>query len=252
MCYRNNSAISIFFDDGGVLNNNEIRGKQWQKHCGQIFSSKFGGNPEIWGEANFRLISRYTNLFWKDWKDVFPHFLNFYASYKVGWVNGMFEEVGKETPVNLDHEQLFDEVADYVIPKIRSAVPGVINSIKLLYKKGFKLYSASGLISKEMKMYLDGMGIKSLFREFFGPDLINTWKHGPEFYASIFKELGLKSQNAIVIDDKPLFLHSALEVGANVIQACVTGEFEPLFPYFVKDMKNLPKIIEKLLDAHSL
>jgi hypothetical protein len=59
----------------------------------------------------------------------------------------MFELAGRVVPSNLNQEQLFDDVIDYVIPKIRSAIPGVIKSIKLLYKKGYSLYTASGAVS---------------------------------------------------------------------------------------------------------
>jgi FMN phosphatase YigB (HAD superfamily) len=252
MQIQNNSDIFIFFDDGGVLNDNEIRGKQWQKYCGEFFSSRFGGDPKIWGEINYQVISRYIDIFWKDWKEVYHDYLNFYANYKINWVNAMFELAGRNVPSNLDIEQLFDDVVGYVIPKVRSAIPGIIKSIKILYKRGYSLYTASGEVSKELKMYLDGMGIKHLFKEFYGPDLINTWKYGAEFYENILKELNLDSQHAIIIDDNPRFLESAHEVGANVIQACIDGRFEPQYPNYVLKMKNLPKIIEKLLDSHNL
>ena len=70
MQIRDNSDIFIFFDDGGVLNDNEIRGKQWKKYCGELFSSRFGGDPETWGEVNYQVISRYIDIFWKDWKEI--------------------------------------------------------------------------------------------------------------------------------------------------------------------------------------
>ena len=252
MQIRDNSDIFIFFDDGGVLNDNEIRGKQWKKYCGELFSSRFGGDPETWGEVNYQVISQYIDIFWKDWKEVFPDYLNFYANYKIDWVNAMFEFAGRELPSNLDHKQLFDDVVDYVIPKVRSAIPGVIKSINLLYKRGYSLYTASGEVSKELKMYLDSMCIKDLFKGFYGPDLINTWKYGAEFYDNIFKELNLNPENAIVVDDNPRFLDSAIQIGANVVQASINGKFDPQYPYYVENMKNLPKIIKILLESHNL
>jgi len=45
-------AIAVFFDDGGVLNDNRIRGKQWKTLVGEYYHTRFGGDPEIWGEAN--------------------------------------------------------------------------------------------------------------------------------------------------------------------------------------------------------
>ncbi|MCE7740341.1 MAG: hypothetical protein KAU62_16055 [Candidatus Heimdallarchaeota archaeon] len=43
---RNNSyEFSILFDDGGVMNDNTLRGIQWQKLVGEFFSHKYGGEP---------------------------------------------------------------------------------------------------------------------------------------------------------------------------------------------------------------
>jgi len=248
----NNSDFYIFFDDGGVLNDNRIRGKQWKKYCGEFFYSLFGGNPENWAKANHKVITKYLDIFWKDWRGVYPDYLSFYGKFKVDWVNEMFKEVGNNTPPNVKHEELYDETTQYVIPKIRSAIPGVIKSIKLLFNRGFKLFTASGGVSEEIKMYLNGMGIRKCFSGFYGPDLINISKSGKDYYSTIFKDLNINPRNAIIIDDQPRFLEVALQTDANIIQSCITGEFEPQYPFYVKKMKNLPKIITDLLDFHNL
>ena len=41
-----NSEIYIFFDDGNVLNDNQIRRKQWQKLVGEYLAPRFGGEPK--------------------------------------------------------------------------------------------------------------------------------------------------------------------------------------------------------------
>ena len=50
------TSIAIFFDDGGVLNDNTIRATQWKAFCGEFFHSNFGGDPEMWAEANQRTM----------------------------------------------------------------------------------------------------------------------------------------------------------------------------------------------------
>ncbi len=62
----------------------------------------------------------------------------------------------------------------------------------------------------------------------------------------------MDSAKAIIIEDNPRFLNSALEVGANVIQACVTGEHQPQFPFFVKSMRYLVPTIENLIKSRNL
>ena len=103
-----------------------------------------------------------------------------------------------------------------------------------------------------MKMYLEGMGIIQYFKEFYGPDLINTWKYGTEYYEAIFKHSRVDATKAIVIEDQPRFLDSALEVGAIVIQTCITGEHKPQFPFYVEDMSDLTLIVENLIKSRNL
>ena len=51
---------AIFFDDGGVMNDNRLRGMQWQKMLGEYFSPKYGGEPHKWAEANVSMIKDFT------------------------------------------------------------------------------------------------------------------------------------------------------------------------------------------------
>jgi HAD superfamily hydrolase (TIGR01509 family) len=162
-------------------------------------------------------------------------------------VIGMFEESKISVPHDINYYDIFDAAVAYVIPKVRSAIPGVIDSIKELKSRGFSLFTAAGAVSNEMKLYLEGMGILQLFKGIYGPDVINNWKAGPEFYRKIFQHSGVDAAKAIVIEDNPKFLKSALEVEANVIQACITGEYAPQFPFFVEDMGELPVVIDNLI-----
>ena len=245
-------TIVVFFDDGGVLNDNRIRGKQWKTLCGEYYSTRFGGDPEIWGEANHKLISSFFGIFWRNGKEKFDDYQTFYTDFKKKMVLGMFKETGKIPPSNLNLVEVYNSATQYVIPKVCSAIPGVIDSIKELSSRDFILYTAAGAVIKEMKMYLEGMGIIRYFKELYGPDLINTWKFGKEFYEAIFKHSGVNPSKAIIIEDQPRFLECAQEVGANVIQACITGEFGPQFPFFVEDMSGLTLTIEELIKSRNL
>ena len=245
-------TITIFFDDGGVINDNIIRGKQWKTLVGEYYSTRFGGEPEIWGEANHKLITSFFNIFWRDGKKNFDDYQAFYTDFKKNMVLGMFKEAGKILPKDINIEELYNSARDYVIPKVRSAIPGVIDSIKELFARGFILYTAAGAVSIEMKMYLDGLGVSQYFVEYYGPDLINTWKSGPDYYKAIFNHSGVDPTKSIIINDQPRFLDSAQKVGANVIQACITGEFEPQFPFYVEDMSDLLRIVGNVIKSRNL
>jgi HAD superfamily hydrolase (TIGR01509 family) len=240
-------TFAIFFDDGGVLNDNYIRGPQWQELCGEFLHSKFGGEPEVWGEANYRVIKNLADAFWENPEMNYQDYYSFYADFKSEWVKQMFEEVGRSVPPKEEHERIFDATVEYVWPKVRSAIPGIIESVKKLYSKGFILYTSTGLDSKEIKLVLEGMGIKQFFSGFYGPDLINTRKRNPQFFELIFKDANIESSKAIVIEDRPQFIEEALKTGAQVIQACVTGEFPPQYPFYVERMSELPNTIDNLI-----
>ena len=46
------SRLTIFLDDGGVINDNAVRGPQWQRLVGRFLSPRLGGEPEAWAQAN--------------------------------------------------------------------------------------------------------------------------------------------------------------------------------------------------------
>lgn len=240
-------SFTIFFDDGGVLNDNQIRGKYWKKLVGEYYSKRFGGDPEIWGEANQKIITSFFDIYLRDGKDKFRDYSAFYDDFKKKMVTRMFKETGNQLPENINYIEVFNAVTQYVIPKVRSAIPGIIESIKELNSRGFILYTAAGVVSVEMKMYLEAMGVVQYFKGFYGPDLINTWKFGSDFYKAIFKHSKVDATKAIVIEDQPRFLENALKAGANVIQACITGEHKPQFPFYVVNMTELPNVIDNLI-----
>ena len=110
----------------------------------------------------------------------------------------------------------------------------------------------AGAVSIEMKMYLEGLGVSQYFVEYYGPDLINTWKSGSDYYKAIFNHSGVDPAKSIIIDDQPQFLEKALKTGTNVIQACITGEYKPQFPFFVDNMRDLIPTIENLIESRNL
>jgi HAD superfamily hydrolase (TIGR01509 family) len=239
-------SFAIFFDDGGVLNDNSIRAPQWKEFCGEFFHLKFGGDPEVWGEANQKAIKS-LEIHGMPPKETYDNYTTFYTKFKSEWVVKMFEEAGRSVPPKVEHERIFNTTVEYVWPKIHSAIPEIIESIKTLFSKGFALYTATGLPSREIKMILEGMGIKHFFSGFYGPDLINTRKLSPDFFKAIFNDIKLESKKAIIIEDQPRFIENALKTGANTIQACITGEYQPQYPFYVENMHQLPEVIENLI-----
>ncbi len=52
------SQYVLFFDDGGVINNNHNRGKKWKKLIADYFISRYGGEPNEWAEANHLALQK--------------------------------------------------------------------------------------------------------------------------------------------------------------------------------------------------
>ncbi|NPD89353.1 MAG: HAD hydrolase-like protein [Asgard group archaeon] len=248
MVKNNPSDFAIFFDDGGVMNDNKLRGIQWMKMIGEYFSPKYGGEPHQWAEGNFDFINEIdaeynVNLEEGNLED----YQEYFSDFILRWITSMFDYVGIECPSTEKHKEIYFEVVDIITPNVKSAFPGVIDCIKIIHNIGLKLYTSSAEHSKELKGYLRGMRVINCFEGFYGPDLVNTHKTDESFYEAIFNDIGLDSKRAIVIDDKPRFLERAQKVGANVIQACLTEEIEASFQYYVNHMSELPEVVEQVI-----
>ncbi|MHA1200255.1 MAG: HAD family hydrolase [Candidatus Heimdallarchaeaceae archaeon] len=239
---------AVFFDDGGVMNDNRLRGIQWQKMIGDYFSPKYGGEPHKWAEANFEFIQEFTtehNEVIQESQEI--EYNSYYDNFINRWISEMFEYVGVTPPAKNQFNEIYFEVIDCITPNVKSSFPGVSDTIRSLHNQGFKIYTASAEHSSELKGYLRGMRIKEYFSDFYGPDLINTHKTSELFYDKIFKDVGLNPRRAIVLDDNPKFLEYAKNLDANVIQVCLTGEHNPIFDYSIEQMRDLPEVILKLI-----
>ncbi len=242
------SEFAVFFDDGGVMNDNRIRGVQYQKLVGEYFTPKFGGEPYLWAEGNLNFVEeimREYNEAICDNRDI--DYKTYHADFVKRWIEEMFDYVGVKLPAKSEYEQIYREAIEYITPNIRSSYPGVVEAIKKLKRFGFKLYTASGEDSLELKGYLQGMRVKDLFENFYGPDLINTHKTNDNFFKRVLDDVWFETDRTIIIEDNPKFLECALNSGANVVQACLTGEFEPSYQYYIKDMNELPKVVTNLV-----
>ena len=56
-------VTTIFLDDGGVMNDNTLRGPQWQRLVGEYLSPRLGGSLQAWAEANKHVATREVKLY---------------------------------------------------------------------------------------------------------------------------------------------------------------------------------------------
>src|SRR5437867_989800 len=91
-----NQPFVIFLDDGGVMNDNSVRGPQWQRLVGEYLSPRLGGELEAWSAANRTVVeaqmARFREL------SVSDDFMAWMDQEDVRWLREMCELVGVQAP----------------------------------------------------------------------------------------------------------------------------------------------------------
>ncbi|MGN6361396.1 MAG: HAD family hydrolase [Thermomicrobiales bacterium] len=210
--------LVIFLDDGGVMNDNARRAPQWRRLVGEYFAPRLGGAPDAWAEANFTMT---TSLFaadaWLARLAAANSYADFRRTYHCDWLGEMCVLVGVLAPSEAECLALAQDAEEWIIGQVRAAFPGAADAIHTLYERGYILHTASGEASAELNGYLTGMGVRECFDRLYGPDLLDCFKTGPEYYARLLADAGVAPADALIVDDSPLALGWAAEVGARTV-----------------------------------
>lgn len=236
----------LFIDDGGVMNDNRLRGEQWQRLVAEFFAPRLGGIPEAWAEANQIVMSRILEpVAWQARLQSMSDYRSFDYQYQIDWLNWMCKLVNVPAPDEKQCYQLGLEATTTIIPRVRSAFPGAADVIRILYGRDYVLYTASGESSTDLRDYLEGMGVRDCFQRLYGPDLVDTFKIGPAYYERLFADAGVDPASALVVDDTPQALAWARQVGAQTILvgAAPAAEEEPFTR--LASLAQLPEIIHR-------
>ncbi len=204
----------IFLDDGGVMNLNHLRGPQWQRLVGEFLAPLLGGDAAAWAEANRRVIDE---LLAGMWLDPVADYRAYHEQEARTWLVGMCRYVGVAPPPDEEIVALHDRATAWITPQVRSAAPGAVEAIRTLHGRGYRLMTASGEDSLSLDGYLTGMGVRACFEHLYGPDLIDTTKHGPLYYRRVLADIGVAPAQAIFVDDSPRAVGWAREAGARAI-----------------------------------
>lgn len=241
--------LSLFFDDGGVMNDDNKRGKQWQRLVAEYFVPRYGGDPERWGKANLLALDHIiSKIKEKMLTNTEYDYIEFQKFENQTWITVMFDCMNLQLPPEEDYYRIHREVEAWITPQIKADVKGIITVIKQLKNQGYNLYTASGSSSWSLRGYLTGMGIVDNFIELFGPDLVGIMKGSITYYQRIFEHAQVLPTHAIVIDDNPQALQLAKQLGALTIQSCAVHEITPRHNVFYTDPAELPKLLESILE----
>lgn len=236
----------LFLDDGGVISDNALRGRQWQRLVGEFFAPVLGGSPESWAEANRTVISDILDL-----SDAWPRRLQaadsysaFLVRYRLDWLGSMCAIVGARMPREPEALALVERAERWIRPQVDAATPGAAEAIRTLQAEGYRLFTASGEPSEDLEDYLVGMGVRDWFERLYGPDLVQCFKNGPEYYERIFADAGISPGDALVVDDNPDPLRWAAQVGART--ALVGDKNASPDVMQIRNLSELPNLLNAL------
>ena len=206
----------LFLDDGGVLNDNALRGPEWLRLIGGFMPARLGGTADQWAHANSVVFPRV----WGDIVKRLPSFAThreFQRAYSVEWMRAMCARVGVQPPPDDDAVALHVELTCYVWERADAAIPGAADAVLALHRAGYTLYTASGGTSWELQVITEKMGIAQAFARLYGPDLVDQVKNGPAFYEKVFAHAGVPAASALVIESEDKCCRWACEAGAQAL-----------------------------------
>ena len=129
----------------------------------------------------------------------------------------MCELVEVGTPPEEECLRLARSATAFITCRVQAALPGVVDAIRMLHRQGYMLHTASGESSLDLASYLQAMGVSDCFGRLYGPDLIDTFKEGLEYYARLFADAGVQPVEALVVDDSAEATRWAAQLGARTV-----------------------------------
>jgi phosphoglycolate phosphatase-like HAD superfamily hydrolase len=135
---------ALFFDDGGVLNDNNARGPQWQRLVGEYLAPRLGATAAAWGQANRLVMERMEAP-----SEVarqrarYPDAHEYEGIRLSAWLGAMIAEVGVACPSAENVLTLALETTAFATRQIRSAFPDVVAILAALAERGYALHTAS-------------------------------------------------------------------------------------------------------------
>jgi len=205
---------TLFIDKGGVLIDNTVLSPQYRRLLGEFLPTELGGDPSAWANANVgaasRAFARYQQAYVtapsmriRDW----------YAEDVRRWLYEMCDEVGRPRPPEAQADRIASAAHEYVRQHVDIRTPRIVERLRDLHKREFKLHVASGDQHADLVGYLETMGTREVFDHVYGSDIINVWKMSPAYYRAILADTGTDAANAIVIDDSASAIAWAAECG---------------------------------------
>ena len=173
-------------------------------------------------------------------------YTSFDYTYQLDWLGGMCKLLDIPTPPAEESIELAHRATAYIVPRVHAAYSGVADAIRTLHSQGYTLHTASGEPSTDLAGYLEGMGVRVYFGRLYGPDLIDTFKEGPEYYERIFADVGVSPTDTLVVDDNPNAINWAEQTGAWTVLVSNSIYSGTMATLCIGSLAELPEIIQRL------
>ena len=238
---------AIFLDDGGVMSDNAIRGREWQRLVAEFLAPRLGGEHARWAQANDVVWTQHWDGYLAATRSAGEDEFDtaaFWAESRPRWMREMCEHVGVAAPALDECAALARETEAYVKPRVRAAYQGAAEAIRALTSANYALYTASGHDSTDLEDILTGMGVRSCFGAgLYGPDLIGTAKTGRRFHERILAHAGVDPRDALVVDDWPDAVRWATAAGATAVLVARDGADAHGAAAVIGSLAELPAIV---------
>jgi HAD superfamily hydrolase (TIGR01509 family) len=236
---------AIFLDDGGVMNDDSVRGPQFRELIGAFLSQRLGGDVQDWAAANSTILNRDMAALAKG--ELFSTEQSYSQSrhtYYVNWLRDMSEIVGVAAPE--DDDECVDTARstfEFAASNANTDIPGAIEAIRSLHDSGIRLFTASGSDSWLLSAYLVKMGVRELFENTYGPDLVDMWKGSSAYYKEIMRHAGVEPGEALFVDDSARSIAWITEAGASAVQISKDGADAASRVTVLGSLAELPKYL---------
>lgn len=200
---------AVFLDlDGVILDVTRTR-SEWERLVGDYFAGAVGGEATAWGLANRTVFPRVFAAHVQQEDDP----LRSEIAYGLDWVRALCREVGAPQPSRSAALRHWREAEVHVCANTTAAFPSASAAIRAL-RRGYSVHTASGNFSWRVDALLAQLGVLDHFEVRFGPDRAGAAKHTAHFYDRAFAAAGVRSEQALVVDDDPRQLEIAAALGA--------------------------------------
>lgn len=144
-----------------------------------------------------------------------------------------FEASGSSDPPKM--REIFAKIAREGAMAERSfLLPGVVETIPALKKKGYRLAVASTKFRPQIEGILEHLDIKNYFEEFVGSDEVELPKPAPDSLLEVMDRMGVGPGQTVYVGDHVVDVNAARSAGVRVIVVeggpCAKDEIEALSP----------------------